>query len=151
MDRIDYKILNMLQNDASLSIAVVADRAGLSQTPCWKRIQKLEALGIIEKRVALVAPDKIGLGLTVFASVESHDHTPAGLSDFAQTVSAMPEVIQLHRLAGDVDYLLQVVVEDVKAYDAFYQKLISVGAIKNITSRFSVERIKVTTAYQLPA
>eukprot|EP01037_Dinobryon_pediforme_P012161 gene12161-12248_t len=149
MDRIDQKILDILQSDASLSIAEMAHRVGLSQTPCWKRIQKLEALGIIEKRVALVSQDKIGLGLTVFTSIETHDHTMEGLKAFASAVAAMPEVIQFHRMAGDVDYVLQVVAKDVQAYDQFYQRLIATGAIKNVTSRFVVERIKSTTAYRI--
>jgi len=150
MDRIDHKILDILQSDASLPIAEVADRVGLSQTPCWKRIQKLEALGIIEKRVALVAPEKIGLDLTVFVSVESLDHSVDGLKAFATAISAMPEVVQFHRMAGDVDYILQVVARDVQAYDRFYQRLIAAGSLKNVTSRFVVERIKTTTAYKIP-
>ena len=151
MDNIDRKILTILQNDASTPIAEIADRVGLSQTPCWKRIQKLEACGVILKRVALVAPEKIGLGLTVFASIESRDHTPEWLKSFGDSVAAMPEVIQFHRMAGDIDYLLQVVVPDVLAYDQFYQKLIADGGIKNVTSRFAVERIKATTAYHISA
>eukprot|EP01037_Dinobryon_pediforme_P014620 gene14620-14744_t len=151
MDRIDHKILDILQRDASLPIAEIADRVGLSQTPCWKRIQKLEALGIIEKRVAIVSPEKIGLGLTAFVAIESLDHSTEGLRTFATIVSAMPEVVQFHRLAGDIDYLLQVAVQDVTAYDKFYQRLIAVSAVKNVTSRFVVERIKATTAYQIPA
>lgn len=151
MDNIDRKILTLLQSDAATPIAEIADKVGLSQTPCWKRIQKLEACGIILKRVALVAPEKIGLGLTVFASIESRDHTPEWLKSFGDSVTSMPEVIQFHRMAGDIDYLLQVVVPDVQAYDQFYQKLIAVGGIKNVTSRFAVERIKATTAYHVSA
>ena len=149
MDRIDYKILTLLQADAALPIAEIADKVGLSQTPCWKRIQKMEALGIIEKRVALVSPAKIGLTLTVFVLIETKDHSTEGLKAFARKVSAMPEVMQFHRMAGDVDYLLHVAVRDVQAYDVFYQKLIEAGEIKNVTSRFVVERIKMTTAYPL--
>ncbi len=150
MDNIDRKILTILQQDASTPISEIADQVGLSQTPCWKRIQKLEASGIITKRVALVAPEKIGLGLTVFATVESRDHTAEWLKTFAVQVSEMPEVVQFHRMAGDIDYLLQVVVADVQAYDQFYHKLITLGGLKNVTSRFAVEKIKATTAYQIP-
>lgn len=150
MDAIDRKILTALQENANISIAELADRVGLSQTPCWKRIQRLEANGVILKRVALVAPEKIGLGLTVFVQVETGDHSGPWLDRFAETVSAMPEVIELYRMAGDVDYMLRVVVADMAQYDDFYKKLISAIPLKNVTSRFAMERIKSTTAYQVP-
>lgn len=150
MDAIDRKILTLLQHDSSLSIAELAEQVHLSQTPCWKRIQKLEAAGIITGRVALVAPDKIGLGLTVFVSVETADHSAAWIARFAATVSAMPEVMEFYRMAGDVDYMLRVVVADMEAYDAFYKRLIEVIPLKNVTSRFAMERIKSTTALPVP-
>lgn len=106
MDRIDRKILTLLQNDADIGLAEISDRVGLSQTPCWKRIQKLQASGVITKRVALVAPEKIGLGLTVFVSLETADHSADWLEGFAAGVSEMPEVMELYRMAGDVDYML---------------------------------------------
>jgi Lrp/AsnC family transcriptional regulator len=145
MDAIDRKILDLLQRDATLSIAEVGERVGLSQTPCWKRIQRLEARGVIEKRVALINPEAIGLGLTVFVSIEVPDHSTASLSRFADLVSAMPEVLELYRMAGDVDYMLRVVVPDMRAYDAFYKRLIGVVPLKNVTSRFAMERVKATT------
>ena len=151
MDAIDRKILRELQADASISIAELADRVGLSQTPCWKRIQKLEAAGVILGRVALLAPEKLGLGLTVFVSVEAPDHSNDWLKTFAASVAAMPEVMEFYRMAGDVDYMLRVVVADMAAYDAFYKKLIGTIPLKNVTSRFAMERIKSTTAYQVPA
>ena len=151
MDAIDRKILRELQADASISIAELADRVGLSQTPCWKRIQKLEAAGVILGRVALLAPEKLGLGLTVFVSIEAPDHSNDWLSKFAASVSAMPEVMEFYRMAGDVDYMLRVVVADMAAYDAFYKRLIGTIPLKNVTSRFAMERIKSTTAYQVPA
>ena len=125
MDATDRKILTLLQADSSLSIAELAERVHLSQTPCWKRVQKLEAKGIITGRVALVSPEKIGLGLTVFVSIETSDHSTEWLSRFAETVSAMPEVMELYRMAGEVDYQLRVVVADMGAYDLFYKRLIS--------------------------
>jgi Lrp/AsnC family transcriptional regulator len=149
MDAIDKKILVALQDDASLSVAEVGQRVGLSSTPCWKRIQKLEAEGVIRKRVALVDPDKIGLGLSVFVSIETGDHSQEWLGRFAETVSAMPEVMEFHRMAGDVDYMLRVVVADMQSYDAFYKKLIATVPLKNVTSRFAMERIKSTTALPL--
>src|SRR3954468_18534589 len=103
MDNTDRKILALLQQDASLSVAEIGQRVGLSSTPCWKRIQKLEADGVIQKRVALVDQVKIGLGISVFVSVETGDHSQEWLSRFADTVSAMPEVMEFYRMAGDVD------------------------------------------------
>jgi Lrp/AsnC family transcriptional regulator len=150
MDAIDRKILRELQADASISIAELADRVGLSQTPCWKRIQKLEAAGVILGRVALVAPEKLGLGLTVFVSIETADHSREWLAKFASSVAAMPEVMEFYRMAGDVDYMMRVVVADMAAYDAFYKKLIGTIPLKNVTSRFAMERIKSTTVYQVP-
>jgi Lrp/AsnC family transcriptional regulator len=150
MDQIDRKILTVLQGDANISIAELADKVGLSQTPCWKRIQKLEQSGVIIKRVALVAPEKIGLGLTVFVQIETADHSGPWLEKFAQMVSSMPEVMEFYRMAGDVDYMLRVVVADMAAYDTFYKKLIETIPLKNVTSRFAMERIKATTAYKVP-
>ncbi|QCK87757.1 Lrp/AsnC family transcriptional regulator [Phreatobacter aquaticus] len=150
MDAIDRKILTILQEDATLSIAELAERVHLSQTPCWKRIQKLEANGYLVKRVALVSPEKLGLGLTVFVSIETNDHSREWLGRFAETVAALPEVMEFYRIAGDVDYMLRVVVTDMAAYDTFYKKLIETIPLKNVTSRFAMERIKSTTAYQVP-
>ncbi|MEJ2373878.1 MAG: Lrp/AsnC family transcriptional regulator [Pseudolabrys sp.] len=146
MDAIDRKILAVVQQDASLSVAEIGQRVGLSSTPCWKRMQRLEADGIITGRVALVDPDKIGLGITVFVSVESDDHSQEWLRNFAELVGAMPEVMEFYRMAGDVDYMLRVVVPDIAGYDTFYKKLIGTVPLKNVTSRFAMERIKSTTA-----
>ena len=150
MDAIDRKILKVVQDDASLSVAEIGSRVGLSSTPCWKRIQRLEADGVITKRVVLVDPGKIGLGITVFVSIETGDHSQEWLAKFAETVSAMPEVMEFHRMAGDVDYMLRVVVPDIQGYDMFYKKLIGTVALKNVTSRFAMERIKSTTALPIP-
>src|SRR5437660_4880398 len=103
MDTTDRKILALLQNDASLSVAEIGQRVGLSATPCWKRIQRLEAEGVILRRVALVDQDKLGLGITVFVSIETGDHSEAWLTRFAEVVGAMPEVMEFYRMAGDVD------------------------------------------------
>jgi Lrp/AsnC family transcriptional regulator len=146
MDAIDRKILAVVQEDASLSVAEIGQRVGLSSTPCWKRLQRLEADGVILRRVALVAPEKIGLGITVFVSVETGDHSNAWLKRFAEVASAMPEVMEFYRMAGDVDYMLRVVVADIAGYDTFYKKLIAAVPLKNVTSRFAMERIKSTTA-----
>ena len=151
LDAIDRKILTVLQEDASLSVAEIGDKVGLSSTPCWKRIQRLEADGIIIRRVALVDQNKIGLGITVFVSVESGDHSDAWLKTFADAVAAMPEVMEFYRMAGDVDYMLRVVVADMQSYDIFYKKLIKAVPLKNVTSRFAMEKIKSVTALPVPA
>jgi Lrp/AsnC family transcriptional regulator len=151
MDAIDRKILAEVQNDSSLSVAEIGSRVGLSSTPCWKRLQRLEADGVITRRVALVDPDKIGLGITVFVSVETGDHSEDWLGQFAETIGAMPEVMEFYRMAGDVDYMLRVVVPDIAGYDTFYKKLIATVPLKNVTSRFAMERIKSTTALPIPA
>ena len=149
MDATDTKILTFLQEDASISIAELAQKVNLSQTPCWKRVQRLEATGVIQKRVALVDPEKVGLGLTVFVSIETSDHSGEWLQRFADFVSAMPEVMEFYRMAGDVDYMLRVVVPDMAAYDLFYKRLIGTIPLKNVTSRFAMQRVKSTTAYNL--
>jgi Lrp/AsnC family transcriptional regulator len=146
MDAIDRKILAVVQEDASLSVAEIGQRVGLSSTPCWKRLQRLEAEGVILRRVALIDPEKIGLGITVFVSIETGDHSQDWLKRFAETVGGMPEVMEFYRMAGDVDYMLRVVVPDIAGYDTFYKKLIATVPLKNVTSRFAMERIKSTTA-----
>jgi Lrp/AsnC family transcriptional regulator, cysteine-sensing transcriptional activator len=146
MDAIDRKILTVVQEDASISVAEIGQRVGLSSTPCWKRLQRLEADGVIMRRVALIDPEKIGLGITVFVSIETGDHSQDWLKRFAETVGGMPEVMEFYRMAGDVDYMLRVVVPDIQGYDGFYKKLIATVPLKNVTSRFAMERIKSTTA-----
>ncbi len=150
LDGTDRKILALLQQDASLSVAEIGSRVGLSSTPCWKRIQRLEADGVILRRVALVDQDRIGLGITVFVSIETGDHSNDWLARFADTVGAMPEVMEFYRMAGDVDYMLRVVVPDIQGYDAFYKRLIAAVPLKNVTSRFAMEKIKATTALPIP-
>ena len=149
MDRVDRKLLALLQEDSTQSIAQLADQVGLSQTPCWKRIQRLEADGVIERRVALLSPEKLGLGLTVFVSIEAGDHSPDWLARFADAVSGFPEVVEMHRMAGDIDYMLRVITRDIAAFDSFYKRLIAAVPLKNVSSRFSMERVKSTTALPL--
>jgi Lrp/AsnC family transcriptional regulator len=149
VDEIDRNLLAILQDDCTLSIAAMAEQVGLSPTPCWKRIQKLEAAGVLTRRVALLNPDSVGMGLSVFVAVEAGDHTPAWLAGFAEGVAALPEVMEVYRMAGEVDYILRVAVADMAAYDQFYKRLIAVATLKNVTSRFAMERIKHTTAFPL--
>ena len=147
LDRIDRRIIAVLQADATLSVAQVADKVGLSATPCWKRIQKLEQTGVLLRRVALADPEALGLGLTVFVSIETGDHSAGWRARFAETVGAMPEVMDVYRMAGEVDYQLRVVVPDMAAFDAFYKRLTEAVPLKDVTSRFAMERVKSTTAY----
>ena len=149
MDEIDRLLLEILQQDATLSLAQMAERVGLSPTPCWKRIQKLEARGVIMRRVAIVDPVRVGVGLSVLVNVEAGEHSPEWLQRFSAGVGAMPEVTEVYRTAGEVDYVLRVAVADMAEYDTFYKRLIALVPIKNVTSRFAMERIKHTTAYPL--
>ena len=151
MDAVDLKILAILQEDASLPVQEVANRVNLSQTPCWRRIQRLEESGIIARRVAIADPDKIGFGLSVFVEIETGDHSAAWLERFASAVLALPEVMEVYRMAGDVDYLLRIAVSSMADYDTFYRKLIAAVPLKNVTSRFAMERVKYTTAYPVVA
>jgi Lrp/AsnC family transcriptional regulator len=149
MDEIDRLLLEILQQDATLSLAQMAERVGLSPTPCWKRIQKLEARGVIMRRVAIVDPVRVGVGLSVLVNVEAGEHTPEWLQRFSAGVGAMPEVMEVYRTAGEVDYVLRVAVADMAEYDTFYKRLIAIAPMKNVTSRFAMERIKHSTAYPL--
>jgi len=149
LDPTDLKILAILQEDASLSVAEVADRVNLSQTPCWRRIQRMEADGVITGRVALVDPDAIGVGLTIFVDVETNDHSREWLGKFASVVREMPEVMDVYRMAGDVDYMLRIAVSSMSDYDDFYRRLISAVPLKNVTSRIAMERVKGSTAYPI--
>ena len=149
MDETDLKILAILQEDSALAVAEVAKRVNLSQTPCWRRIQRMERDGIIRGRVALVDPEAIGLGLSIFVEVETGDHSADWLARFAAAVAEMPEVMEVYRMAGDVDYLLRIAVPSMAAYDDFYRRLIAALPLKNVTSRFAMERVKSTTAFPL--
>lgn len=147
LDLIDRKIVAELMRDATMPIAQIADKAGLSQTPAWKRIQKLETLGILTARVALADPAKLGFGLTVFVGIEAPDHSAEWRETFAEAVDAIPEIMEVYRMAGELDYLLRVSVSDMAAYDRLYKRLTDAVPIKNVTSHFAMERMKFTTAY----
>ena len=149
MDKADRKILDLLQTDASLSLNDISERVGLSPTPCWKRIRKLEDAGVILRRVAIVDPAKVGAGVTVFVSLKTREHSREWLETFAETVSAFPEVVEFYRMSGDVDYMLRVLVADIAAYDAFYKKLVGAVPLVEVTSRFAMEAIKQTTQVPL--
>lgn len=151
MDAIDRKIIKELQLNSTISINELAYRVGLSQTPCWTRVQKLEAAGVILRRVALVDPDKIGMLLTAFVEIVAPEHSADWLERFSARVAEMPEVMDVFRMAGDYDYLLRIVAADMAAFDSFYKRLISENPPKKVTTRFAIERVKQTTAYPIPA
>lgn len=142
LDRLDREILRLLAADASMSLSEIAGKVGLTQTPCWKRIRRMEQEGIITHRVAIIDPDKIGLPVSVFVEVETADHSSEWLDRFAQVIRDMPEIVDAWRMSGDVDYLLHVVVPDIAAYDQFYRRLIAGVPLRNVSSRFSMERMK---------
>ena len=149
MDAIDKKILDILQQDTSLAIADIARRVGLSVTPCWRRIQRLDEEGVIRRRVALLDQTKVGAGISVFVSVRTNEHNAAWLEHFSQVVAGMPEVVEFYRMSGDIDYLLRVVVQDIAQYDQFYKKLIGQVKLADVSSSFAMEQIKYTTALPL--
>lgn len=149
LDRLDRAILDALQNDATMTIADLGAQVGLSATPCWKRIKRLEDTGVIERRVALVNRELVGVPVTVFVSIRAARHDEKWLSQFAATVSAMPEVTEFHRMSGEVDYLLKVVSSDIAGYDRFYKRLIKLADLNCVSSAFSMERIKYTTVLPL--
>lgn len=147
LDLIDRKIVAELMRDSTLPVAQIADKVGLSQTPCWKRIQKLEANGVLTGRVALANPGKLGFGLTVFVGIEAPDHSAEWRDAFARAVDSIPEIMEVYRMAGEMDYLIRAAVLDMAAFDALYKRLTNAVPIKNVTSHFAMERMKYTTAY----
>ena len=149
MDAIDRKILDILQANADTALNVVAERVNLSPTPCWRRIQKLRSSGVIRKQVALCDPDKLNVGVTVFVSIRTNQHTQAWLERFARGVKEIPEVVEFYRMSGDIDYLLRVVVPDIAGYDAVYKRLIKVAELFDVSSSFAMEQLKYTTALPL--
>jgi Lrp/AsnC family transcriptional regulator len=149
MDQIDRKILAALQDNAGRPVAEIAAAAGLSQSPCWRRIQKLEADGVIQRRVALLDAAQLNLGVTAFVAVRTNRHDPAWLETFAEAVQDIPEIVELYRMSGEVDYMLRVVVPDIASFDAVYKKLIARVPLSDVTSSFAMEQIKYTTALPL--
>lgn len=149
MDKFDRSILELLQQDCTLALGVVAERVGLSNTACWRRIQKLEENGVITSRVALLNPKRIGLPVTVFAFVRTSQHNAEWLENFHRSVGEIDEVVEFYRMAGVTDYLLRLAVPDIAGYDAVYKRLIQIPGIADISSSFAMERIKSTTALPL--
>ena len=146
LDEVDRRILHYLQRDASMTIKEIAEKVHLSPTPCWKRIQRMEEEGIIRARVALLDPDKVDASVTVFIAVKTDQHNTAWSEKFAFEMSSIPEIMEIYRMSGEVDYLLRVVVPDIAAFDNLYKKIIDRIALSNVTSSFAIEQMKYTTA-----
>lgn len=147
LDKIDRKILDLLQSDGTLSLNELADAVNLTTTPCCKRMKKLEEMGVIQKRVALLNPEKLDLSFTAFVLIKTSDHSHEWYSHFVSTASEFPEVMEFYRMAGEYDYMMKVLVKDMKCFDRFYKKLVnSVEGISNVTSTFAMEPLKYTTA-----
>lgn len=146
MDAIDRKILSLLQRDSTLPMERIAEAVGLSPSPCWRRIQRLEQDGVIRGRVVLLDPDRMGVGTTVFVSIRTSRHDMAWSERFCRAVAAIPEVTEFYRMSGQLDYLMKIVVPDIPAYDRVYKRLISIAELSDVSGSFAMERIKYTTA-----
>ena len=149
MDNFDKHILSLLQKDSSLSLADISEKVGLSQTPCWRRIQHLEKSGVIRKKVALLDSEKLNVGLTVFVNLKTNQHNPDWLKSVQEFTKQATEVTEFYRMSGDTDYLMKVLVPDMKAYDEFYQRLIAQAGFSDISSSFAMEQIKYSTEIPL--
>ena len=149
LDRIDRRILECLQENADMPVTEIADRVGLTKNPCWRRVQKLQAAGVIRKKVALLDARKLNLGVTVFVNVRTNKHNADWLQKFAWVVNDIPEIVEFYRMSGDVDYMLKIVVPTIEAYDAVYKKMIASIDLYDVSSHFAMEEIKNTTALPL--
>jgi Lrp/AsnC family transcriptional regulator len=149
MDKLDAKILGLLQEDADLTAAEIADRVGLSKAPCWRRIQKLQEEGVVRRRVALLDAHAVNVGTTVFVTLKTGNHSDAWFQRFVKAVQDIPEVTEIHRMSGDVDYLVRIVVPDIDAYDVVYKRLIAAVEFQDVSASFVLETLKATTALPL--
>lgn len=146
IDETDRRILRVLQRDATRSLEALADTLSMSTNAVWRRVKRLEAAGIIARRVVLIDPDKVGLSMTVFVGVKTNDHSEAWLAQFAEASTALPEVVEIYRLAGETDYLLKLLVRDVADYDRVYKKLIDAVKMSDVSASFAMEKLKFETA-----
>ena len=149
MDQKDMKILEVIQNDATLTVTQVAKTINISTSTCWRRIQALEEAGIIRARVTLLDQKKVGLDLTVYSAIRTHKHTSSWFSGFHKMVSSNPNIMEVHRLSGDTDYLIRAVVPDMNSYDEMYKEMIAKVDLYDVSSSFSMETIKYTTSLPL--
>ena len=149
MDKADRHILALLQRDASASVAEIAEQVNLSRGPCWRRIRALETGGYIRRRVAILDPVKLNVGTTVFVTLKTNRHDAQWFNAFATAVKSIPEVVEFHRMSGDVDYLLRLAIPDIAAYDRVYKQLIQVGGLTDVSASFALECIKSTTELPL--
>ena len=149
IDAMDRNILAQLQEDASQSLDEIARKTGSSKTPVWNRIKKLRAAGVIRQDTVVLDPEKLGLEACFFVLIRTSEHESDWQDKFLHALRARPEVLEAHRLAGDIDYILKVRVANARAYDEFYQALISEVRIFNVTALLSMEEIKSTTALPL--
>jgi len=149
LDEMDIKILRILQEDCTIPVAEMGKKIGLSTTPCWRRIQKLEEAGVIRRRVALLDAGKVRAGVNVFVSIVTNQHSLEWLARFHKVLEDFPEVVEFYRMSGQIDYLIRVVVPDIAAYDAFYKRLITRIDLSKVSSAFAMEQIKFTTALPL--
>jgi Lrp/AsnC family transcriptional regulator len=149
IDDQDRKLLDSLQNDATISLEELAARTAMSTNTVWRRIKRLEEGGVISKRVALLCPEALGLGMTVFVAIKTADHSDEWLETFARTVALIPEVVEFYRMSGETDYLLKLLVESITDYDRVYKKLIRSAKLNDVSSSFAMETIKYTTAIPL--
>jgi Lrp/AsnC family transcriptional regulator len=149
MDRVDRKILALLQANGNVPGPELAKAVGISTTPCWRRVQKLEKEKIIRRRVALLDAAKINAAVTVFVSVRVNNHSPEWLRRFSEVVASFPEVVEFYRMSGDVDYLMRIAVPDVAGYDAFYRRLVAKVDIGDVSSAFAMQELKFTTELPL--
>ncbi|MEX0955223.1 MAG: Lrp/AsnC family transcriptional regulator [Rhizobiaceae bacterium] len=145
LDATDRRLLAELQRDATLTVDQLSDRLGLSRNACWRRMKLLEERGVIKGRVALVDPERLGLGLSVFVIIRTSNHDPDWLTKFREAVVSFPEIIGVYRMSGDLDYILRARVADVKAYDRLYQRLIAKVPLNDVSASFVMEEIKETT------
>ncbi|MGI9476138.1 MAG: Lrp/AsnC family transcriptional regulator [Hyphomicrobiaceae bacterium] len=149
LDELDRRILVCLQEDATQSLEELAAQVGSSKTPVWNRIKRLKSRGIIDRQVAIVAPNSVGLAMCFYVLIRTAEHDADWLSTFLGALKRRPEILEAHRLAGDVDYILKVRVADARAYDEFYQSLVADVSIFNVTSLLSMEEIISTTSLPL--
>jgi Lrp/AsnC family transcriptional regulator len=149
LDKIDKGILAILQDNATASLQEISEAVALSSTPCWRRVQRLERDGFIRQRVALLDADKLNVGVTVFVSIRTSQHNEQWFRRFTAVVESIPQIVEFYRMSGDIDYLLRVVVPDIKGYDAVYQRLIREIELSDVSSSFAMEQIKYTTALPL--